>query len=146
MAARSLSRRRTLRGGFSLIETLVSITLLGIGLVGVAGAMCCAAKTSRIAEDRMVAESLAASLLAETRRTDFASLTSWYTYPCDGTASGGEQSFATRLAQSHLPSPQAWLTVTNVQQDLKGVTVLITWGTGSGWGSVAADTLVSPRF
>jgi len=132
--------------GFSLVEVMVATTVLAIGIVGVAGALSFAARVSRIAEDRMVAENLAAGLLAEARKETFTSLGTWYTYPGDSTATGLEQRFATLLAQSQLPHPHAWLSVTDVQEDLKGVSVIIAWGTGATGGSVETQTLMSARF
>jgi prepilin-type N-terminal cleavage/methylation domain-containing protein len=138
--------RRPERRGFSLIEVLLSATLLGVGLVGIASAFCFAATESRLSRDQIVGNDLAAALLAEARTQPFTALASWYAYVGDTGTAPLEQTCRTRLGQSGLNNPQAWLTVTNVQTDLKGLSVVITWGAGTRTGRVELATLVSPRF
>lgn len=140
------ARQRMGRRGFGLVEVVIATTLLAIGIVGVAGAMAYAAKVSRLGEDQLIAANLVADLLAEARAQPFTSLSSWYTYPGDTGTTGMEQAFSQRLGQSRLAQSQAWLTVTDLSADLKGVSVIITWGTGSPRGSAEAGTLVSARF
>ena len=134
------------RGGLSLIEILIAALILAVGLVGVAGSLSYGAKVSRLAQDTMVAESLAAGLLAEARTQELDELESWYTYPGEIGAAGLELEFSRRLGESRLALPQVWFTVTDVQTDLKGVSVVIRWGTSYPSGKVETETLVSPRF
>jgi len=134
------------RRGISLIEILTATTLLAIGLVGVAASLAYAAKISRLAEDQIAAENLADGLLAEARAEGFSALSSWYTYPGKSSTTGLEHTFSTRLGQSRLPHPQAWFTVTDIQSDLKGVSVVVAWGGGQEAGRVEAETVVSARF
>ncbi len=145
MGRRPFGIART-RRGFSLLEILIATTLLAIGIVGVAASLAYATKVSRLAEDQMVAENLADGLLAEARAEGFSALSSWYTYPGESGTTGLEQTFSTRLGQSRLPHPQAWFTVADIQSDLKGVSVAITWGGGREASRVEAETAVSPRF
>jgi len=145
MNARAVGRKRRVNG-FSLVELLVSAALVAIGFIGIAGAMSYAAKVSRIAQDTMIAEDLAAGLLAKSRLAGYANLSSWHTYGGEKGISGFEQDFSTELANSRLALAQAWFTVTDVQKDLRGLSVVITWGTGSPGGKVETETLISPRF
>jgi len=137
-------RRRRL--GVSLIELLIAVALVAIGFIGVSGAMAYAAKVSRLAQDTMLAENLASNLLSQAREENFDDLASWHTYPGDTGLDGLEEVFNEKLELSRLPKAQAWMTVTDVQQDLKGVSVVITWGTGSPGGRIETETLISSRF
>jgi len=134
------------RGGYSLIEILVAAVVVAIGFVGATGALCYAAKTSRLAQDTMVAETLAAELVSEVRVEPFGELRSWHTYAGEPGISGLEQECSLRLAESRLPRPQVWLTVTDVQDDLKGISVAVMWGTSSPKGRVSTETLRGPRY
>jgi len=141
--------RTTLAGprrGFSLIDLLVGITLLALGVVGVSGAFGYAASASHLAEETIVAENLVSGLLNEAREADFDALSSWYTYPGEMGVSGLQATFSERLAGSGLEQARVWFSVTDVQSDLKGVSVTLTWGTGLPGGQVESETLVSPRY
>lgn len=146
MGLRRSSGRCLARRGLSLIEVLLAALILAVGLVGVASALSYATKVSRLAQDTMIAESLAASLLAEARSKGYEGQGSWYTYPGEAGTSGLEQDFSRQLGESRLARPEAWFTVTDVQTDLKGVSVVIRWGTGYPRGKVETETLISPRF
>ena len=137
-------RRRRL--GVSLVELLIAVALVAIGFIGVSGAMAYAARVSRLAQDTMLAENLASNLLSQAREENFSDLDDGHTYPGEQGLDGLEESFNEKLELSRLPKAQAWVTVTDVQQDLKGVSVIITWGTGSPGGRIETETLVSPRF
>ena len=137
-------RRRRL--GVSLIELLIAVLLVAIGFIGVSGAMAYAAKVSRLAQDTMLAENLASGLLSQAREENFDDLADWYTYPGDTGLDGLEEAFNEKLELSSLPKAQAWMTVTDVQQDLKGISGVISWGTGSPGGRIEAETLISSRF
>jgi hypothetical protein len=124
----------------------LSATLVAVGFIGVAGAFAYAAQVSRLAGDSIVAEQIAAGTLAETRAAGYAALTNWHTYAGEQGTTGAEQTCGELLAQAGLPAAQAWLTVTDVQTDLKGVTVVIEWGAARPGGRVETETLMSPRF
>jgi len=132
--------------GVSLIDLLVGITLLSIGITAVVGAFSYAAGGSRLSSDYIVAENLAQDLLGEARDQPFSDLSTWYTYAGETGTSGLEQAFSQRLADSGLKQAQAWFTVSDVQTDLKGISVTITWGVGSPGGKVEGETMVSPRY
>jgi Tfp pilus assembly protein PilV len=134
------------RRGLSLIDLMVGITLLALGIVGVAGAFGYAASASHLAEETIVAENLVSGLLAEARTADYQSLSSWYTYAGESGVSGLEAEFSERLTRSDLEQARVWFTVTDVQPDLKGVSATLTWGTGLPGGQVETETLVSPRY
>ncbi|MBM3498572.1 MAG: hypothetical protein FJX74_07850 [Armatimonadetes bacterium] len=140
--SRLVSRRK----GSTLIEAFLAAVIVSIGFIGVAGAMSYATKVSRLARDTVTAENLAAGLLAQARFRGLGELSSWYTYPGETSTTGLEHDFNALLSQSELPKAQAWLTVTDVPPNLKGVTVIIEWGTGNPRGRVATETLISPRF
>ena len=134
------------RSGVSLIDLLVGITLLSIGITAVVGAFSYAAGGSRLSSDYIVAENLAQDLLGEARDHPFDDLSTWYTYAGETGTSGLEQAFGERLATSGLARAQAWFTVSDVQTDLKGISITITWGVGSPGGKVEGETMVSPRY
>jgi len=140
--ARVLGRRL----GYTLIEVCVATVVVAIGLVGVAGAFSYAARVSRLCRDSVVAENLAGGLLSQARFRGVDQIADWYTYPGEQDVTGLEQDFSAMLAQSGLARPEAWLTVADVQGELKGVTIAVEWGTGSPRGRVVLDTLISPRF
>ncbi len=144
MARRSRPTRR--HRGSTLIEAFLAATIVSIGFIGVAGAMSYAAKVSRLARDTVAAENLAEGVLAQARFQGMSQLSSWYTYANESNTTGLEQATGTLLAQSGLPRAEAWLTVTDVQTGLKGVSVVIEWGTGAPRGRVAAQTLMAARF
>ena len=144
-----MCRRRRLairRRGSSLIEVLLAAGIVAVGFIGVAGALSYAATVSRVAKDMAVGEQVAADLLAQARVVNSAELTSWYTYPGEGSVTGVEQECSAALAQSGLPRAETWFTVTDVSGGLKGLNVVVSWGAGSSKGRVESQTLVSPRF
>ncbi len=132
--------------GVSLIDLLVGITLLAVGVAGVASAFSYAAGNCRLSEEYITAEGRTSSLLAEARDQPLDSLTTWYTYAGEAGASGLEATFSHELASSGLKRAEAWFTVTDVQDDLKGLSITVTWGTGRPGGKVESETLVSPRY
>jgi len=134
------------RRGVSLVDLLVGITLLAIGVAGVATAFSYAASQSRLAEEYITAENLANSLLSEARDQPQSSLSTWYTYAGESSATGLEAAFSQRLADSRLACAQAWFTVTDVQTDLKGLSITMTWGVSRPGGKVESETLVSTRW
>lgn len=117
-----------------------------MGFIGVAGALSYAAKVSRVTKDMAVAEQIAADLLAQARLLNSTELASWYTYPGESDVTGLEQACSAALAQSGLPQAETWFTVTDVSGGLKGISVVVSWGTGSFRGRVDSQTLISPRF
>ena len=134
------------RRGSSLIEVFLAATIIAVGFIGVAGALSYAAKVSRVANDMIVAEQLAADQLAQARLANPTELTSWYTCPAEPNTSGAEYDCSVALAQSGLAQAEMWFTVTDVSGGLKGVSVVVCWGTGAPKGRVETQTLVSPRF
>lgn len=140
------TRRSSVCQGSALLEVFLAATIVAIGFVGVAGAFCYAAKVSRLAGDTMIAERLAAGLLAQARERGISQLNSWYTYPNEPNVTGLERDFSIALVQSGLVTPEAWFTVTDVSGGLKGVSVVIQWGVVPPKGRVVTQTLMSARF
>lgn len=124
----------------------MAAVIVAVGLTGVAGAFSYSAQVSRLAADSMVAEQLAATMLARAREAGIANLTGWDTYPGETGTSGLEGTCSEMLGQSGLAAAHASLTVTDVQTGLKGVTVVVEWGTTRPGGRVETETLLSERF
>jgi Tfp pilus assembly protein PilV len=134
------------RRGSTLIEVFLAATIVAVGFIGVAGALSYAAKVSRVARDMSAAEQVAADLLAQARLANTGDLATWYTYPGDTSTNAMEQACSAELGDSGLAKSEAWFTVTDVSSSLKGVSVVVSWGTGSSKGRVETQTLISPRF
>ncbi|MBM3473508.1 MAG: hypothetical protein FJX75_09585 [Armatimonadetes bacterium] len=144
-----MRRRRVVairRRGSTLIEVFLAATIVAVGFIGVAGALSYAAKISRVAKDMAVAEQVASDLLAQARLASTGDLASWYTYAGETSTSGMEQACSSALRDSGLAKAETWFTVTDVSSTLKGVSVVVSWGTGSSRGRVETQTLISPRF
>jgi hypothetical protein len=63
-----------------------------------------------------------------------------------GTYSTRERDFQKRLADGGLTAGEGWVVVTDVPYEMKAVSVVIRWETGTTGGRVQFDTLVSPRM
>jgi len=75
-AMTTLKQRRC--GGWTLIECVVSTVILGVGLVGVVGALTAALVANQNASDRQLATAIAQSTLEQMRSLGFADLTCEY--------------------------------------------------------------------
>jgi prepilin-type N-terminal cleavage/methylation domain-containing protein len=133
----SLLRRVAKVAGFSLIECLVAILILGIGVVGVAGMFTCASVSERKASFMAKAREVADDVIEDVRVNGYASLSE---------ASGSREIATPGLPRSH--GVLAWQPYPTGASEggLKLVAINIDWHWSRATsGSYRAVTLVSAQ-
>lgn len=136
--------RRAGQPGFTLIEVLLSIVLIGVGLVAVVGLLMAAGRTERRARCQMYASQAVQDMLGEMDAAEFVDITT------DNAA------FAPSVIENHLtamgvPSPQASIGIApwpeSTTEHLKRVTILVEYGDENNAagikGSVKYETLIA---
>jgi prepilin-type N-terminal cleavage/methylation domain-containing protein len=139
--------RRHCSGGYTLIEVLVSIVILGIGLSGVIAAFAYTSMCLRGAQDQVRAQNLVTEKIEELRAASFQDVddvvaTEWST-PVDSSPEGR---FAQQLRDAQLTNAIGRINVQTLASNLKGVTVSIDWYSGVPGAHVELSTLISPRL
>jgi len=113
--------------GFSLIEVLVAVTILAIGLLGLAGLQVTAIRGNSVAIHRSQASALVADKIETFQNTPYASIAEGVT------TENGLDGIFTRTSQVQKDVPV---------NDLKTVTVTVTW-TDTITQQVAFQTIIS---
>ncbi len=120
-------------GGYSLIEALVALAILGLGLAGAAGLQAQllrhAAETRALTEARGLADGLVAEL------TGFPDHRTWRRLPLNGARSHHGLHARYRLSWQWQPEPGL---------DLRRLTVRVDWQSAGGPGHYRLTTLVAP--
>ena len=115
--------------GFTLIEVLMSITILAIGLLGMAALQSTATKGNALAKKNTLAISLAEDKIEEYKNTLYDNI-----IPTDG------------ITEENLHAGAIYKRITKIEDNtpitgVKSITVTVTWQNGSK--SVSFTTLIS---
>jgi len=129
------------RRGFTLIECIAAVLILGVGLVGVAGSMTAALLSNQKASDMQLAISIAQSTIEEMRSQGFGSVT-YDDFPATAT-----QTTEPELADLHAGTRT--IVITNNyggNTRLKKVAVTVSWrGRNATPVSITLETIVTNR-
>jgi type IV pilus assembly protein PilV len=115
---RTLAESRPARAGFSIIELLVSLTLLALGMLGLAGTAVSIARLQRQSASRALAATLAESRLELVRATQCIPssgdstvgmlIERWHVVPLGGNAHGLIDSITVPSAAHDAPRPEVF--------------------------------------
>ena len=129
------------RRGFTLIECMAAILILGVGLVGVVGSMTAALLSNQKASDMQLATSIAQSTIEEMRSQGFGSI-AYDDFPANAT-----KTTEPRLADLHAGTRT--IVITNSyggNARLKKVAVTVSWrGRNGAPASITLETVVTNR-
>lgn len=144
-------------GGFSLIDGLIALAILGFGILVAAGMQDLALSRSRQANDMTVATGLAAEILERMvyNRTNVGAYGGIDTLdgntqpaPTQPTARGDYEQWRDRLVATGLKGVQGTITVTSVPPTILGqslVTVRISWDSLLRRASLTVATQIVPE-
>ena len=129
-----MMRRLKDPGGFTLLEVMITVVILAIGLLGLAGLQIVAIKGNSFGQQMSVASTLAQNQLEQLRQIPYASLS-------DGSSDGND---TYTEAVNGVSYTRVWQAVTDVNHpDWLTLNVTISW-TGPTTGStITLSTIVS---
>lgn len=127
-------RRVKTAEGFTLLEVMITVVILAIGLLGLAGLQIVAIKGNSFGQQMSVASTLAQNQLEQLRRTTYSSLS-------DGSSDG----FDMYIDQANgVTYNRQWAAVTDVSHpDWLTLNVTITWAGPTEGRSITVATIVS---
>lgn len=129
-------RRRTAEGGFTMVELMVSLTILAVGIVGVIGVFNSSFSVAAGASSRSKAISLATREIEAFRAMKYSDVV-----VSDVTTTITEQIGGLTYT---IEKAVTWLDESTVNQAYKQATVAVSWGDGTGVHQVNQSTILYP--
>ena len=129
-----MMRRLKDAGGFTLLEVMITVTILAIGLLGLAGLQIVAIKGNSFGQQMSVASTLAQNQLEQLRQIPYATLSSG--------SSDGTDTYTD--AVNGVTYTRTWLAVTDAgHPDWLTLNVTISWIGPTTGSTITLSTIVS---